>query len=75
MPNKQKKQNKIAGKRHKQNWLKKVGVDSQFEGLEGSGLNNRFGQVIPESGSVWVQKDDFERDRRQKGGSTAQEFR
>ena len=34
MPNKQKKQNKIAGKRHKQNWLKKVGVDSQFEGLK-----------------------------------------
>ena len=38
MPNKQKKQNKIAGKRHKHNWLKKVGVDGQFEGLEGSGL-------------------------------------
>ena len=43
-------------KRHKQNWLKKVGVDSQFEGLEGSGLNNGFGQVIPESGSVWVKR-------------------
>ena len=56
MPNKQKKQNKIAGKRHKQNWLKKVGVNSQFEGLEGSGLNNRFGQVIPEGGSVWVKR-------------------
>ena len=41
---------KIAGKRQKQNWLKKVGVDGQFEGLEGSGLNNGFGQVIPE---VW----------------------
>ena len=74
MPNKQKKQNKIAGKKHKQNWLKKVGVDGQFEGLEGSGLNNAFRQVIPEGGSVWV-KDDFEKDRRQKGGSTAQEFR
>ena len=38
MPNKQKEQNKI-GKRHKQNspqnWLKKVGVDSQFEGNGG----------------------------------------
>ena len=56
MQNKQKKQNKIAGKRHKQNWLKKVGVDSQFEGLEGSGLNNRFGQVIPEGGRVWVKR-------------------
>ena len=51
MPNKQKKQNKIAGKRHKQNWLNKVEVDSQFEGLEGSGLNNCFGQVIPEVGA------------------------
>ena len=47
-------QNKIAGKRQKQNWLKKVGVDCQFEGLERSGLNNGFGQVIPEGGSVWV---------------------
>ena len=56
MPNKQKKQNKIAGKRHKQNWLKKVGVDGQFEGLEGSGLNNGFGQVIPEGGSEWVKR-------------------
>ena len=61
MPNKQKKQNKIAWKRHKQNWLLKkvhVGVDSQFEGLEGSGLNNRFEQVIPvpEGGSVWVKR-------------------
>ena len=32
---KQKKQNKIAGKRHKQTWPKKVGVDGQFEGLGG----------------------------------------
>ena len=31
MPNKQKKQNKIAGKRHKQKGLKKVGVFGQFE--------------------------------------------
>ena len=54
MPNKQKKQNKIAGKRHTLNWLKKVGVDGQFEGLERSRLNNGFGQVIPEGGSVWV---------------------
>ena len=54
MPNKQKQQNKIAGKRQKQNWLKKVGVDGQFEGLERSGLNNGFGQVIPKGGSVWV---------------------
>ena len=52
MPNKQTKQNKIAEKRHKQNWLKKVGVDGQFEGLEGSGLNNGYGQVISEGGSV-----------------------
>ena len=74
MPNKQKQQNKIAGKRQKQNWLKKVGVDGQFEGLERSGLNNGFGQVIPKGGSVWL-KEDFERDRRQKGGSTAQELR
>ena len=66
MPNKQKKQSKIAEKKHKQNWLKKVGVDRQYEGLEGSGLNNGFGQVISESGSVWV-KYVFERDRRQKG--------
>ena len=49
-----KKQNKIAEKRQKQNWLRKVGVDGQFEGLEESGLNNGFGQVIPEGGSVWV---------------------
>ena len=56
MPNKQKKQNKIAGEGHKQNWLKKVGVDGQFEGLEGSGLNNGFGQVIPEGGSIWVKR-------------------
>ena len=56
MLNKQKKQNKIARKRHKQNWLKKVGVDGQFEGLEGSGLINGFGQVIPEVGSVWVKR-------------------
>ena len=56
MPNKQKKQNKIAGKRHKQNWLRKVGVDGQFETLEVSGLNNGFGQVIQEGGSVWVKR-------------------
>ena len=55
--NKQKKQNRIAGKRHKQTWPKKVGVDGQFEGFGGSGgLNNGFGQVIPEAGSVWVNK-------------------
>ena len=56
MPNKRKKQIKIAGKRHKQNWLERVGVDGQFEVLEGSGLNNGFGQVIPEGGSVWVKR-------------------
>ena len=56
MPNKQRKRNKIAEKRHKQNWLKKVGVDCQFEGFEGSGLNNGFGQVIPEGGSIWVNR-------------------
>ena len=52
MPNKQKKQNETAEKRHKQDWLKKVGEDGQYEGLEGSGLNNDFRQLIPEGGSV-----------------------
>ena len=28
---KQKNQSKIAGERHKQNWLKKVGVDSKYK--------------------------------------------
>ena len=31
MPNKQKQQNKIAGKRQKQNWLKKVGVEQNVQ--------------------------------------------
>ena len=48
-----KKQTKIAGKRYKQKWLKKVWVDGQFEGLEEIELNNGFGQVIPDCGSVW----------------------
>ena len=47
MPNKQKQQNKIAGKRQKQNWLKKVGVDGQFEGLERSGLQRHFYFPLP----------------------------
>ena len=48
MSNKQKKQNKIVEGivTHKTGYIK-VGVDSQFEGLEVSGLNNDLGQVIP----------------------------
>ena len=55
MPNKQKKQNKIAEKRHKQNWLE-LGGTANLKGLEESGLNNGFGQVIPEGGSVLVKR-------------------
>ena len=67
MPNKQKQQNKIAGKRQKQNWLKKVGVDGQFEGLERSGLNNGFGQVIPKGGNVWVKGRLWKRQTAKRG--------
>ena len=35
---------------------KEGGSEYPFEGLEGSGLNNGFGQVIPEGGSVWVKR-------------------
>ena len=44
-----------------------MGVDGQFEGLERSGLNNGFGQVIPKGGSVWVKGRLWKRQTAKRG--------